>query len=113
MLRRCSSRLVAYFGVHETRQKIPPDPTTGGGRGPMVGELYGVLASFLGPDAHSILDRTYEDLAIANLACPGGLDDGFERAVYELVHKDHLDFDLGKKVDGVFAAAIDLSVPLL
>src|SRR4030095_14825226 len=68
---------------------------------------------FAGADAHSLLDRRDEDLAVADLAGAGGLADGVHGA-FDLAVLDHqLDLDLGQEAHGVLGAAIDLGLALL
>ena len=62
---------------------------------------------------HDLLDRGDEDLAIADLARPRGLDDRLDGAIDETVGDDELDLHLRQKVDHVFGSPVELGVPLL
>jgi len=73
----------------------------------------GVFAFFLRPDADGILNRADENFAIADFPGASGLDDGFNGIIYKIVHDDDFDFDFGKKIHRVFAAAVNLRMPLL
>src|SRR6185436_6570659 len=73
----------------------------------------GVFALFLGPNANRILNGADEHFPVANLAGPGCLHDGFQRSVHCIVGQDDLDLDLGKKIDRVLAAPVNLCVPFL
>src|SRR5713101_443262 len=66
-----------------------------------------------GADAHHVLDRGDEDLAVADLAGARRLDDGVDRAFDLRVRHYHLDLDLGQEIDHVLCAAIELGVALL
>src|SRR5439155_1190618 len=72
-----------------------------------------VGAALAGADAHRLLDRDHEDLAVADLVGLGGLLDRLDGARGEGLLDDDLDFDLGQEVDQVFGAAIDFGVALL
>ena len=50
-----------------------------------------------GPDAHHLLDRRHEDLAVADLARLGGLDDGLDAAVDIGILTTTSTFTLGRK----------------
>src|SRR5581483_1282252 len=52
-------------------------------------------------------------LSVADLARAGGTDDGRDRGLTAVVGNDELDFDLGQKIHGVFAAAKDFNVAFL
>ena len=51
--------------------------------------------------------------AVADVAGAGGAEDGLDDLVLEGVGDDDLELDLGEKIDGVLAAAIELGVALL
>src|SRR6185295_18160480 len=98
----------SVLSVHKKSPTHPP------GRGSILQtSSNGVLALLLRADAHGILDRADEHLAVPNLAGPGGLHDRLDRLVHEIIHEDDFDFYLGKKIHGVLAAAINLGVTLL
>src|SRR5208282_2964804 len=71
------------------------------------------VALFTGADAPGVVNGGDKDLAVANLAGLGGLEDGFNGGLHQRFRQDGFDFDLGQKIHGVFAAAIDFGVPLL
>src|SRR5690606_34408500 len=73
----------------------------------------GVAALLAGADADGFLDRGDEDLAVADASGAGRLHDRLDRAVEEGVVQDHLDLDLGQKVDDVFGSAVKLGMALL
>src|SRR5436190_19747109 len=49
----------------------------------------GGFARFAGPDADDLLDGRHEDLAVADLAGPRGLDDRLDRALDHRIADDH------------------------
>ena len=61
----------------------------------------------------TLLDRGDEDLAVADLAGLGGLDDRVDAALGVAVLDDDLDLHLGQEVDDVLGAAVELGVALL
>ena len=65
------------------------------------------------PDPHRRFDRGNEHLAVADLAGPGCLHDRIDRSGHAIVRGHDLHFDLGKKIDRVLAAPVDLSMALL
>src|SRR5437867_4415349 len=71
------------------------------------------FAGLTGADAHDLLDRCNEDLAVADLSRPRGFYDRFYRALDEIVGDDHLDLDLGQEIDDVLRTAIELGMALL
>jgi hypothetical protein len=73
----------------------------------------GGFATFTRANAHDLLDRGDEDLAVADLAGARCLDDSLDRAVDEAVGDDQLDLDLGQEIDHVFRTAVELGVALL
>jgi hypothetical protein len=54
-----------------------------------------------------------ENLAVADFAGLGRLDDGLTACVGEVVRQHGFDFDLGQEIHGVFAAAINFGVAFL
>ena len=66
-----------------------------------------------GADAHRLIDRGDENLAVADLAGLGGADDGVDHLVDAVGRHRHLDPDLGQEVHRVFGAAVDFGVALL
>src|SRR6185295_415399 len=75
--------------------------------------LYGGFVRLAGADPHNVLDRSHENLAVADLAGPGGLDDGIDGAFDLVVRHHHLDLHLGQEIDHVLGAAVELGVALL
>src|SRR6266513_371704 len=72
-----------------------------------------LFSGFLGADTDGIFDGTDEDLAVTDLAGLGGFDDGRNGICNQVVRQNNFDFELRKKIDGVFASAINLGVPFL
>jgi hypothetical protein len=60
-----------------------------------------------------LLDRTHEDLAVANLAGAGGLDDRFHGTVDNTIIHHRFDLDLGQEVDDILRAPVQLGMALL
>ena len=54
-----------------------------------------------------------ENFSVADFAGLGGFDDRIHRCLHIAVRQHDFDFDLGQKIDGVFAAAINFGVALL
>ena len=75
--------------------------------------LHRPVAAFVGADAPGVLHGRDEDFADANLAGLGRLDDGFHRGLHLGVRQHRFDFYLRQEIHRVFAAAINLRVPLL
>ena len=71
------------------------------------------VALLIGADADGGFDSRDEHFAVADLAGLGGLDDARHGGVHLFVREDEFKFDLGQKVHGVFAAAIDFRVTIL
>ena len=57
--------------------------------------------------------RQDENFAIADLAGFGGTHDHGHGLLHHIVGEDDFDFYLGEKINGVFAATINLRMPLL
>jgi len=64
-------------------------------------------------DAHGILDREYEDLAVADLSGLAGLLEREDHLFRLGVGHDDLELQLGEEVDDVFRTAIELGMSLL
>src|SRR2546428_813115 len=62
---------------------------------------------------HDLLDRSDEDLAVADLAGTRCLDDGLNGTLDHVVTEDHLDFDLGKEIDDILGASVKLGMTFL
>ena len=73
----------------------------------------GVLAHFARTDADRLLDLVDEDLAVADLAGVGGLANGLDGLLENVVGDDGLDLELGQEVHNVFGTAVELGVTLL
>ena len=71
------------------------------------------VARFFGADADGAFDIADEHLAVANFAGAGGIDDGLNGLIDQVIGEDDFDFDFWEEKDGVFAAAVDLGVALL
>src|ERR1017187_7746528 len=68
---------------------------------------------FVRADAQGFLDVGDEDLAVADLASLGGFDNRGDCGVQALIADDHLELYLRQEIHRVFAAPINLRVPLL
>src|SRR6185436_16350619 len=69
-------------------------------RGPAAGFASdGSLAGFAGANADHLLNRRHENLAVADLARPCGLDDRLDRAFGKRIGNHHLHLHLGQEVD--------------
>src|SRR5665647_300652 len=81
-----------------------------------MGSFHGldrVQPGFSCPDANGFLDIGHEDLAVADASGLGRPSDGVDRPLDQVIPDHDLDFHLGKKVDDVFCAAIELGMTLL
>src|ERR1035437_8783041 len=76
-------------------------------------ELNRRFVGFAGADAHHLLDRGDENLAVADLARARGLDDGFDRLLEDSIGHNDLDFHFGQEIHHIFRAAIKLGMPFL
>src|SRR5579859_7566632 len=76
-------------------------------------ELDGVGAALACADADGFLDRHDENLAVADPARMGGLLNGFDGAIDEIVLDHQLDLHLGQEIDDIFGAAIEFGMALL
>src|SRR5260221_14686437 len=72
-----------------------------------------VGAALAGADADRLVDRADEDLAVADAAGMGCVLDRLVRALNQCALHYDLGLDLGQEIDDVFAAAIQLAMPLL
>src|SRR5690554_2592737 len=70
-------------------------------------------AGLAGADADDLLEVEDEDLAVADLAGAGGVLDRLDGLDAELVDDGRLDLDLGKEVDDVLGATVELGMALL
>src|SRR5262249_10756994 len=78
-----------------------------------MARLQCVAVGFAGANAHAVLDRAHEDLAVADLSgfCRG--PDHLDHPIGAVGRDRDLDLDLGQEIHRVFGTAIDLGVPLL
>src|SRR5476651_2531935 len=75
--------------------------------------LDGLFAGFAGADAHGFIDGEDKNLAVADLAGPGGRDDGVDSFPGDRISHDNLDFYLRQEIHRVLAAPVNLRVALL
>src|SRR6056297_2539006 len=75
--------------------------------------LQRVFAAFAGADADRVLQVGDENLAITDLAGLGGLQNRVDDGLQIFVCADHLDLDLGHKIDRVLGTPIDFSMSFL
>src|SRR5438034_8675506 len=80
---------------------------------PVFKYLHRVRACFTGTDTDDLLDILNKNLAVANLAGAGGLDDGIHGPLGETVIDHQFDFYLWQKIDDVFGAAVQLGMAFL
>src|SRR6185503_15808865 len=78
---------------------------------PWGSERFG--AGLAGADAHDLLEVEDEDLPVADLPGVGALLDRLDDALEDVFLDRRLDLHLGKEVDDVLGAAIELRVALL
>eukprot|EP01032_Pedospumella_encystans_P030240 gene30241-34133_t len=79
-----------------------------------IGKVYTLVSDYsTGLDADHAFHAGDENLAIANLAGVGGLDDGVHAAVHVFGLHDHFHLHLGQKVHHVLGTAVELGVALL
>src|ERR1700730_565543 len=80
---------------------------------PMACGLQRRSVGLAGADAHGVVERDYEDLAVTDLAGLGRAGDRLNDLVDQGGIDSHLDLHLGQEVHCVLSAAVDLGVPLL
>src|SRR5688500_10848827 len=76
-----------------------------------VSRADGLPAAFAGADAHAVVERHDEDLAVADgagVADAGGMDDGLDGRLHECVIDGDLELELGQQADLELLAAVDL-----
>ena len=73
----------------------------------------GLFTLLAGANPDDALDALHEDLAIADPAGIGGLDDAVDAVFDDIVRDNRLDFHLGNEIDDVFSTSIQFRVPLL
>src|SRR6185295_869482 len=71
------------------------------------------IIGFAGSDADDAIDVRDEDLAVANLAGLGGLENGFDYLIDEVAANGNFDLGLGDEVHDVLSAAIELGMAAL
>src|ERR1019366_10743788 len=79
----------------------------------MRGSLNCRFAALVVANPDRLLDAADEDLSVTDAAGAGGAENGLHDLISQGVVDDDFQLDLGKKIDGVFAAAIELGVALL
>lgn len=75
--------------------------------------LDGVEPGFSSSDADGFLDVGNEDLSIADAAGLRGTADSINRLLDQLIGDDNFNFYLGKEINDVFRAAVELRMTLL
>src|SRR5450631_2666708 len=75
--------------------------------------LQSVFAGLAGADAHDLLERRHEHLAVSDLAGARSALDGLDDAVDDRIVDGGFDLHLGEEVDHVLRAAVKLGVALL
>ena len=73
----------------------------------------GSLAALVGTNAHRLPKRHDEDLAIADFVRSCGIHDYIDGLGYQVIGHGDFDLCLGKKINRIFAAAVDLGVAFL
>ena len=68
---------------------------------------------FSSSDPHGVFDRVDENLAVADLAGLGGIDNRPDDFLGLIGRNRHLKLQFRKEADGIFGAAVDLGVALL
>src|ERR1700693_927034 len=84
-----------------------------GPEGTFSSQLERGVVRFAGADADHALDLRDEDLAVADLAGLGGLEDRLDHLLGQVAAHGDLDARLGDKVDHVLGAAIQLGMSAL
>ena len=69
--------------------------------------------AFAGTNVVSLFHRQNEDAAIADLARPRRLNNGFDRVINDLIRDNQLDHNLRQQCDAVLGSAVYRFVPLL
>src|SRR5579884_318705 len=72
-----------------------------------------LLARFFGADADRTQNGQHENFSIPNLSSLRCLDNCFHGGIRAVIRKYDFQFDLGQKIDRVFAAAINFGVAFL
>src|ERR1017187_7453490 len=75
--------------------------------------LEGIRSLFLRANAYGLLHPIYEDLPVPDLAGFCASDNRGDDVVGPGLGSDNFNFDFWKKIDGIFAAAIDFGMALL
>ena len=82
-------------------------------RADLLGESEGTFPCLTRSNAHRVLYRRGEHLAVAYFARLGCFNKSTYCAVFVVVLNDDFDFYLGHEVDAVFSAAIDFAMAAL
>src|SRR5262245_8178344 len=97
----------------------PPFPTlqflSASSAGCVLGRTFSerVAVGLAGPDAHRVVDRRDENLAIADLAGARALRNDVDHLVGNVGIDGDLDAQLGQEVHDIFGAAVNLGVAFL
>ncbi|SRR6266568_1413937 len=75
--------------------------------------LQGVVAALFVADADGFVNSREKDFAVADFSCLGRMDNRFNNFINPLVAEHDLNLNLGKKINAVFAAPVELGVALL
>src|SRR5580698_2250776 len=78
-----------------------------------LGKLQRGVVGLAGTDADDALDVGDENLAVADLAGLGRLEDGLDHLIGQVAANGHLDPGLGHKIHHIFSAAVQLGMAAL
>ena len=73
----------------------------------------GAVAGFAGANAPYLVDCRNENLAVADLAGLGGVDDGFDDAFDQVVGDCDFNLGFGKKINNILGSAVEFGVAAL
>jgi hypothetical protein len=82
-------------------------------RDPMRSSLDRFFAGFVCSDANCFFDRIDKYLSVTDFSGLGRFYDGRRRVFNHAIGENDFDFDFRKKIDGIFTASVDFSVPFL
>src|SRR5260370_34203575 len=88
----------------------PFDPIV---RAPSPYRLNRLFSRFIGSNTDGLVDIIDKDFAVSDFASLCCFHDRDCRAFDDAVREDHLNFDLGEKINRIFATAVDFSVAFL
>lgn len=77
------------------------------------GRLDSRLIRFTGAYAYYLVDTGNEDLAIADLACAGSVDNGVNNTIHQLFIRHNFNLYFRQEIHYVFGAAIEFSMTFL